>query len=96
MRNPEDLKEFALEVLDKYRKYLSPEDEEIYNSIVKNIKEKTVLSKEEAELLEKILNEQLKDDMIIALKQPTDHLISEVDVLSNYPDVWYQYCKNKN
>lgn len=96
MRNPEDIKEFTLDVLNKYRKYLSSEDEETYNSIIKNVKWKTILNKEEAKLLEKILNEQAKDDMIIALKQPTDHLISEIDVLSNYPDVWYQYCKNIN
>jgi len=92
MRDHDEIKEFTLDTILKYS-YESSEEATIMYELVMKIKKETKLNREEASLLEKILSNQLKDDMIASLKKDGSSLILEADVQSNYPDAWSHYCQ---
>lgn len=95
MTDKKDTAKFVTPILESHsEKFANEHDQEVIDQIIFKINNDESLKQNEARLLENILSEQLKDDMIKALSKEGVSLIMEADTQTNYVDAWGFWCRD--
>jgi hypothetical protein len=92
MRDTQEIKNFALEVIDKL---MDAENDDTEFVIREKIKNNRPLNQHEADYFSDALGGAAKTEMEELVRSASNHkILIETDCMSIYADVWAQYCRD--